>query len=785
VSALTKAYRVRIAQPGATGTSTATVAFTSTVLAEAPTVLHPTVRPLQGRTESRPWGVTLVDHGSSFTAQLADSSGRTDLLGRLIWVDRNLAGAGMVRHGTGRITDVMLQPSVTEYRVVIEDERRIERNTRIFSTNTTRLFPPGPHIRYGDHSPPPKGRFQVTFTETSAPGSTVQRYALCVFERQLPLLTEGAFRAMESDVVENVNRSTVGNFNTLRLRVGNTDYPVVRFGAGPLPSDIIGEGAIRENERERLEEGNGGEIGVWVVASSSQLPEANTFTSAFLHMFAHAPTEDIPLHLPTTHPMQILQAVYDGDYGGPGVRYSTAAMATVQALSMPRVSFRVTDQEVMAEWLDENIYHPHLVAPFVDSSGKVVPRSLDLPDSTADITFTFTAANLREPHPTWNHNIRDAVTVLRLTHSAEHFYRTGHGQRIDDYPADRIVPREVSSTYVHDRSTSIGLYEHEVFIRGQHHRLTGRGITGQDPQFNTYPAWAKHRFFNRFGDGPIYGEMHALTTAEDVQAGDWGIINLETMPNPSSGGVRGGTRYVQLLQRDDTPDGPRFSYWDGGRAAQPLDAPDFALSTDAASPHHGLTVTLTSHPDVTGLGFELQFAQGGTSGRFDNRLTTFNSTGVYRFGAFKSGTTWAARMRSVSPWRLPSTWRYSTANVATDALTAPTLSTFQSSEITEGTALMRWTNGESAYPIEVMGDDSTSAALSTANRAEILQAGSNQYLWTFDSTGSYLVGARHRDAFGGVSPTDSTAFTSSDGGLPNAPSLLGFSVVWGFDRMRH
>ena len=84
-------FRARVYDAGSTGTSTSNVDFTPT-LASVPVVRHPTVLPLTGRTEAQPWTLNFVDDGSSFTANLSDSSGRLDMLNRLVVVDRSTDG---------------------------------------------------------------------------------------------------------------------------------------------------------------------------------------------------------------------------------------------------------------------------------------------------------------------------------------------------------------------------------------------------------------------------------------------------------------------------------------------------------------------------------------------------------------------------------------------------------------------------------------------------------------------------------------------------------------------
>jgi hypothetical protein len=146
-----KLFRFDIYNPGSTDLTTGNIDYTlETELAEAPTVLGPIVRPLQGRSEARPWTVSVVDQSTAVTSRLADSSGRMDTLGRLARLRESRAGAAFANVGVGRIADVFLE-DVGAYRFTVEDEGFLSRRATIFtkSTNTTVFYPAGPLNQYG------------------------------------------------------------------------------------------------------------------------------------------------------------------------------------------------------------------------------------------------------------------------------------------------------------------------------------------------------------------------------------------------------------------------------------------------------------------------------------------------------------------------------------------------------------------------------------------------------------------------------------------------------------
>jgi hypothetical protein len=90
------------------------------------------VRPLQGRTESQPWQLEVLDNDDYFTSKIADSGGRMVLLRRLVDVQASENGGAYATVATGRLTD--LQDHVSHYRLTIDDERVLERQSKIWTS---------------------------------------------------------------------------------------------------------------------------------------------------------------------------------------------------------------------------------------------------------------------------------------------------------------------------------------------------------------------------------------------------------------------------------------------------------------------------------------------------------------------------------------------------------------------------------------------------------------------------------------------------------------------------
>jgi hypothetical protein len=281
---------------------------------------------------------------------------------------------------------------------------------------------------------------------------------------------------------------------------------------------------------------------------------------------------------------------------------------------------------------------------------------------------------------------------------------------------------------------------------------------------------------NRFGDGPVYGSLVGLTSAESVEPGDWVKITLGTYPNASVPG-RGGNRFVQVFGRTDQPDGPTHDYLDGGPANNPLTSPSITLSTSTADSRHQLRATIGS---ITAGGYaECQLAASSTtpaatSTKWTAAFTT-DTTGITPINQRASGTKYYGRARNQHINRIPSAWVVSTGKT-TASLTAP--SALGSTGINGAGFTALWSIGTVGYPLEMFIDTSTAAAFSTANLLARLPVGATRYVVSgglaLDTT--YAWGVRHIDLYGGASTAPRATFATSTV-APVAPTMLGLEAL--------
>lgn len=716
------------------------------------------VRALKGRAETRPWSIRVVDYSTAVTNDLADSSGRLRRLGRLADFQQNLDSSGWATLATGRISDVFLGDDVAAYQFVMEDEHMKARQAPIFTstshTPSCYLYPPGLRSKWMDQPARQVGNAMLLRRSVNL--------SYIGFQSSAPV-SAIAMRELTDDV-RGVTQSyflgtTAGNFKFLRFHGGGADYEVWSVGGEKEPSpDPLKILTLPPEEQTPM--------GCWVVDPTTALGSATyasgttvgLITAAYLYSPGLPPSEGQPWHIGGengTHPFQHLKDTYDGNYGDTTIRYDSTAMAAMIANKVfPVVGYRITAPRLMGEHTESGVYGAFGAAGFVSRDGRIMPRSLFLP-STNEVDqsslFEFTAANLREPHPTWQHGRGDLVTVLEIVYRPlNRYYDREVPQRGYDVPADLLyVPTLPPQTYAHDR-LGIGRIAH---------RLPEEPITGSI-------AWQSaiaQEIFDRFGDGPIQGQFPAMSSGTSgVLPGDFVKVTLATYPNVGIQG-RGNTRIVQILSAQDTPYGPVFDYLDAGPNSTVLAVPTISLTTGTNNPYHEIIATVGSVAE----GFELQLAEGtsGTSGpvvgssawEYAYRLLMNATSDDYTIDRRKSGQAYFGRARNVGRGRWRSGWAYTTAGTVTQALTAPT--NVLTTGYTDHTANVSWTNSTASTGYELDAglykdpDPGDPFWIVT----DALPAGTNRHQlnipdeWMGSSSDPFQAWVRYRDPFGGVS----------------------------------
>ena len=792
----TKLFDFRIYGPATSGVET-TVA--SSNLRSAITVNRPAIDVLKGRSQSQPWNVEINDDGDFFSGIIADAGGRMAIQGRLCDARVNVDGAGFSVIGTGRIGDIV--DHVSHYTVNVQDERWKERLARIFTKQNvapgsgsssqyggTALLPAGLLAPYGRFKPrQPLGLEAIVFSTSGNLAYLSVDYAIKTQRADW----NNALRDLIPDDVKSTarvdNTATVGNFNHLRANFDGTDYEVSSFdillgsssGAAPFPQITV---QPAQTVVADLEDFGSFLPGFWLVDSSTVLATDST-GRVYLYMPTAEPNELMPLLIggkDGIRPFQLAKDLQDEA----GIVHSSSAMQDL--IDDPDFGagwWRITSPELLKDWLEDNMYGPYGVAPLQNSTGAVLPKKIHLPQAVESTDlFEFTGANMAT-QPTWHESSRDRITAIRFeyTHEAPMKARPMDG----DWPADLIREDKRFIERTHDRLDGGQAPRREIVyqLKGVHDSFS---VIPGDPPPTGAPTWSLDRFvdsmarekFQRFGDGPIRGDIVGLSTTEEVTEGDFIRVTLETYPAPASQS-RGASRIVQALSKTIGPAGPTFEYLDAGPDLNALVAPTLVIAPAASDPKHTILATV-SGSSSTDVGFQLQWAHstastGPTNTEWYDWAGQGDSTGVESVSPMASGRQTWMRARTTFQGRTRSAWS-AAADTTTEALEAP--SNLAASTITGNTVTLSWDLGSSNspdYPIEIRY--STGACPQSAKASlQRFVARTRQFEVTgleVDSTGCFAV--RHVDDWGGVSAED-TLTVEMTTSPRTAPNLLGVGI---------
>ncbi|MDH5279528.1 MAG: hypothetical protein OEW52_00095 [Thermoleophilia bacterium] len=781
MTAIEKSYRFRVATAGASVVE-GNVDWTETGnIATVGDIGGQTVHPTKGQTTARPWSVEIVDLNEAITARLSNANGRAHLLRRLADIAESTnGGSTWTVLATARIDRVEMV-DVAAFRFTMQDERSVERVTTIFTgSNTTRVLPRGLAASWLAYAGARHTTYQVNTVDTV---NDVSQYVFLGNNDEdvdPPTVSEQIMDLLEADVVD-APANYQGNFRTLRVSINGVDREILSINGSP-PQDPLKK--LREEPRRWLR--------FFDVADYEDTP--GFARQVYFHMGSRDPSPELPLHiggLSGVDPFTFVKDLYDGGYQGTNpatVRYEAARFTAYDPATnphglvdnprFPRMHWRITSPANMAEWLEDNIYGPLGVVPFINAAGEVSPRIALMPavDQIADPDTLpeLTAANLAAPHPGWVNDGRELITVVEVTFeyaTAPSFIRTraagglfgslfGTGILLpteggQDVGGDLLVTKQLKLTKEHDRAADFRAV-HPVTVRGIHRPLNQWAFLNK----------LALDLFERFGDGPIYTDASPLSGAASAPAeGDWVRINLPGSYPALQNQSRTGSRIAQILSKVYGADGVRFELLEGGPNSQPMGTPTISLAANAADPENAIDVTVSGLE--AGGSYEAHFAVATLEPAEDSSDWQFRhargsavspATSVtFTVRGIPAGSTVWGRARETAVGRISSDW--STADSqATTGLSAPT--GLASSGVVGDEATISWTVGEAAF--DLMVDLILQSGGAQVVAPFRLPAGSAR--WRFTglalSTG-YTARVWHVDDYGGASSKTTVNFSTT------------------------
>ena len=741
VTRATRTLQLRIHERETTTPVDGTVEFTLAHdrLAAIPSFGGQAVRPTEGRTESTPYWIEVIDVDGEFTADLA-VGGRMAMLGRILELRLATDGGAFATVDLRRLSAVE-GGAEGRYRLECSDERWIERRTILFENTTSWQFdPPGRAAAWMDGAAAGERSYGVDVIATDF-------VRLWLPAGKADVSTTMA-EVLEGDLLEEPSL-TGGAFTALRFRTGGTDRPVVRFDDEP---GVGLQGQLSDPLGPFLR----GAAPFWntvAVYWPSHGLSAGARVTGRLYWPTGIPTTAATPYLlggvAGIRAPALWQEIAEGDHGVPVQSHDPDAFTALAGDVYPRAWYRIFAPKPRDQWVEANLAQPYTVVPFVDAIGRLAPRSLRPPAGVdPDTLYTFGAATTLTP-PTWHHPSGEAITALTL----KAFIRRSVLFATAVFPWSRR--RE------HDMVAALGLKEVT---------LTLDAIFRVQDVPGVFAALAED-LFERFGDAPQTGECTGPIAGDAPVPGDLVGLDQDELhgPNPATG-ARSGTRIVHVLERQRSYEGDRaaflYRYLDAGPAVQPLATPTVSVALNGTVPKHAVDVTVSDVP--AGATATVQVAHGASPAAADwvtARTGVGNET--ITIPSRPSGTQINARAFATAPEKTRSALS-AVDDVTTTALTAPSVVTATASG---QSVLVEATLGETEYAVEYLVDGVTRVILPPGSDRTTLHALAASTEFTF--------GVRHRDLYGGISSTTTDTETTGTGGTAPAMGALSLRAVAG------
>lgn len=502
-------------------------------------------------------------------------------------------------------------------------------------------------------------------------------------------------------------------------------------------------------------------------------------------------TEQSPLYF-DLHPVDVVTKLYEianieyksqpdsnaADYVGSAQWMKQRLGATL------RIAARITEPQVMAEFLEKAIFGPFGFACRTGPTGQqefFVTRELG---GTIDYTITDADIQGDAPPAIWSLDEGTAVTGFlikqrQLTQYIQPQNTTELG------PPDNLVETAQPIQYLNGDTTTFSTRIVEYDIPGMVH-----DASSFTPTIEPLGLSISLEGFERFGRGAPASEVPVLGTsaAAAAQVGDLVYLNAGYYPNKNYriGESNVGARVAQIVRRDERPEGPIFKLVDAGLANQPALAPAITIAASTKDARRVAQFTITNGAALSNTDeilVAVEWATGPTQPALAGQ--TFQR---YAAGAIPTvpvllppvvpGTTVWVRARTEQDGLFPSAWTNWTS-ITLSAWNSPASLTI--SELTSNRAVLSWDNGGNTtdnidvylYPGSVAPSDWTPYRLTT------LSSGSTSTVLT-GLTGStnYIVALAYVDILSDARGTVETrSFTTNTTVLATAPRPAGFAVI--------
>lgn len=753
------------------------------------------VDPMSGRLREGAYVVRAIDPSTGtdgtgtirlVTNQLEDATYRQQLLSRRCYLEYRQNGGAWTMLIAGYLNAIRLVSAI-EYEFAIGDSRRVARNKRVF----VRGFP-----TYGNRGAifggPVIGGFLGikdhggwTFRVVAVSGRQVQCAFVEGYAGPTGFTTRNVVEAKAQSKDSRVAKiddltASYASWRKLEGMTASWSYPDLRLklsengvaNAGahvPVPNAMVHGGVQIVSDIPMPSTGYHLTF-QWDTTLGGAAPAVGAILR--VSCYVDAVSEGSPLYI-DTHPIDLVTALWDdtdtpADKRSP-IAYDAASAAAVKArIGVDvRLALRVTESQLLTEFLERAVFGPFGVSARTNAAGALELFTTRLKDATTP-ALTVATADLRSGDSmVFDLDEATVVTSISIAHEV---YTVAPDQTPDtDNPFDGVLKATSRVESSSGDTTAFGTKQVEFTIPGMVHLATSN-----EPDLSNLVAATAIELFDRFGRGAPAADVELLATAAAAAAkvGEELYVTVPHYPNKNYriGESSVGARIMQLVRRTETPEGPRFKLVDSGLAQQPVaPAATISIAANAGDPTTVAEFTITNAAAINAaavLQVAVEWATGALSPTdngqdFTRYAAAACATGAVRLPPVTPGSTVWVRARTEQAGRRPSAWT-AWVSVSLTGFTAP--SALVVSAIKKTAATLAWTNGSATEDLEVFVYEGGAppADWSPYRRARLVAGSTTTTIRALSGpTITYQVAVCHVAASGARSAFATSSFTTN------------------------
>lgn len=507
--------------------------------------------------------------------------------------------------------------------------------------------------------------------------------------------------------------------------------------------------------------------------------------------------------LSAPHPLDVLKDLLDSsDISGSALVYEDTNFNSVvsQSITAPPFIGIINEKKEANKFIEEDLLKPYGLAygyshkEVAGSPSSVFtvfsikhPESLDgIPTISDDVVISseFIDWEPQSPAHFTVNGIVSQVSANRRTSTTTVDDGRGGSEEVDvpeEGVSGLMVSKTLTQVFIDAKASADGVYN-DVSISG----LGFRSLDDLSAESTNMLGKLKEvgdMYMNRFGKNTGHLTLTCTRTGsiDDLPVGGWVLVNVSWQPDANTY-RRGGTRLMQVVHKNPYGVGTQLKLVDSGVTSS-LEAPTLGTLSVLSDSNNSINVPITGSSEAAQVSIWYALTPTGSSAPSNGSSTWAYSNSLPLSASEAANVTIPflprnrrvyVRARSERPIegvKLPSSWTVSSA-LNLNTITSP--SSLSVSGSTYYSTQASWTNGGAFY----------TEVYSTGNEEGTLQLFSVEIPGTTNitltglnlapTTGN-IVGVRHIDGNGGVSPLITASFNRGAGTNP-APALDGIFV---------